>query len=78
MKNLEISLPLVNGDLMDVFDDEISGKEIIHELITDDFGAPPSYMRIQITTDSGKVVALCIPYDDTSDASVSIDDEPIL
>jgi hypothetical protein len=75
MKNFEISLPLVDGSMQDIFYDECSGKEVVHQLITDDFGAPPRSMYIQVETKTGKKVKIHIPYDDYSDASVSIDGE---
>ncbi|MBW6512509.1 MAG: hypothetical protein K0A93_10430 [Desulfuromonadaceae bacterium] len=74
MKNLEISLPLVNGKLLDTHYGEISGKNLIHEFIGDGTSPPPKRMRLQVTTESGKVVVINIPYDDNSDASIYIDD----
>ena len=75
MKNFELSLPLVDGSMLDIYYGNTSGKEIIHELITDDFGAPPRSMEITVTIESGKKVKVYIPYDNDSDASVIIDGE---
>ena len=77
MKNFELSLPLVDGSMLDVYYGEVSGKEIIHSLVGDDFGPPPVYMAIRITTKSGKNVNLHIPYDHKSDAVVLVDDEQL-
>ncbi len=73
MKNFEISLPLVNGSMYDIYYGETSGKEVIHDLISDDINPPPRSMRIEVKTESGKKVCLTIPYDEFSDASVTID-----
>ncbi len=54
MKNFELSLPLVNGSLQDIYYGDTSGVDVIHELITDDFGAPPRSMDITISLGSGK------------------------
>lgn len=75
MKNFELSLPLVNGGMYDIYYGDTSGKNVIHELITDDFGAPPRSMEITVTTESGKKVKIYIPYDHENDASVIIDGE---
>ena len=45
MKNFELSLPLVDGAMFDVYYGEVSGKEIIHSLVGDDFGLPRSIWR---------------------------------
>lgn len=38
------------------------GKELIHQLITDDWGAPPVYVDINGTKSNGSVVNIRIPY----------------
>ena len=78
MKNFELSLPLVNGELQDIFCGDVSGKEVVHELITDDFGPPPKSMDITVTTESGKKVKLVVPYDDDSNVVVLIDGEKLV
>jgi len=77
MNNFELSLPLVDGSMSDIYYGETSGIDVIHELITDDFGAPPRSMLIQIKTDSGKTVKISIPYDDSSNATVHIDNDQL-
>lgn len=77
MKNFKLSLSLVDGSLLDVYHGVISGKTVIHELITDDFSPPPIRMCMQVRTDSGKIISINIPYNDASDATVMIDGEPI-
>lgn len=77
MKNFELSLPLVNGSLFDVYYGQVSGKDLIHSFAGDDFGPPPQYMRITVSTPSGRKISLHVPYDDKSDAVAFIDDEII-
>jgi|GEM_PF-781395 len=77
MKNFVLSLPLVNGGLQDIYYGEVSGMEVIHELITDDFGAPPRSMEMTVTIESGKKVKIVIPYDHSSDAIVIVDGEKL-
>lgn len=38
------------------------GKELVHELITDDWGAPPVYVDITGTTSKGTIINVRIPY----------------
>ncbi|MCW8825452.1 MAG: hypothetical protein OQK78_03410 [Gammaproteobacteria bacterium] len=38
------------------------GKELVHELITDDWGAPPVYVEITGTTSEGENINARIPY----------------
>ena len=63
--------------MCDVYYGETSGKEVIHDLISDDTNPPPRSMRIEVKTESGKKVCLNIPYDNFSDAWVTIDGEQI-
>ena len=77
MDNLNIFLPLVDGSLMDINEGWESGKEIIHDLISDDFGPPPNRLCIEVTTESGKKVCIHVPYDESSNASVTIDGDNI-
>ncbi|MFT6901176.1 MAG: hypothetical protein ACJAXS_001365 [Colwellia sp.] len=39
------------------------GKELIHQLITDDWGAPPIVVNITGTTSKGSEVNVKIPYE---------------
>lgn len=75
MKNFEMSLPLVNGSALNVYSGDISGKAFIHEHYSDDFGAPPKWLEIVVTTESGKKAKVIIPYDNNSNAIVQIDGE---
>lgn len=77
MSNLQVYLPAVDGSEYPLHEKGESCKNAIHTLFTDDFAAPPTRMVIEVTTDSGKVVTVNIPYDHTSKASVKIDGEPI-
>ena len=75
MANVEIDLPAVDGGLYDYLSYEDSCKELIHNLWSDDYAAPPVHMRIKIKTSSGKLVQVVIPYDASDEAAVSIDGE---
>lgn len=72
MRNLEISLPLVDGGLFPL--EYSSGKELIHEMVSDDWGAPPRCMVIRSKTADGQTVEISIPYDETGAASAIIRD----
>lgn len=54
---------------------DFTGKDFIHRLISDDFGAPPRVLRIHATTSDGKKVCVRIPYDNTSGAYATVDGE---
>lgn len=40
----------------------INGKELIHSLLTDDWGAPPLYVLVTGTDQNGVVINEPIPY----------------
>jgi hypothetical protein len=74
---LTLSIPLVNGgafpdrdvddDLYEKYlslrEDGFEGKELIHELLTDDWGPPPTGIYLKGTLDDGTDVDLYIPYE---------------
>jgi hypothetical protein len=70
MKNLKVFLPLRDGSVFDL--NYANGKEMIHEMITDDWGAPPRSLVIEGTADDGKQVVISVPYTDSEEASVRI------
>lgn len=72
MQNLNIYLPLVNGGELPL--DFLNGRDLIHEMVTDDFGAPPLFLCIDAKTDDGKTVSISIPYNDSDKAVVKIID----
>lgn len=76
MSNLKVYLPAVDGSAYILQDEQDSCKEAIHTLFTDDFdfAAPPRSMVIQVTTGSGKVAKVLIPYEESKRATVKIDD----
>lgn len=71
MKNLRIYCPLVNGSAMD-FEYE-SGRHAIQELLTDDWGPPPTCLVIEARTADGRLVSISIPYDADSPAVASVE-----
>jgi hypothetical protein len=77
MSNLEVYLPAVDGSQYWLHEKGESCKNAIHTLFSDDYAAVPSRMVIQVTTVTGKVVAISIPYDHTGNATVRIDGELI-
>ena len=75
MQNLKIYLPLVDGALFPL--DYETGRELIREMVGDDWGAPPHSMVFEATMDDGRTVRICVPYSDRTEASVTIEsDEP--
>ncbi len=65
---------LVNGDVLDLGDvceatlkrlqaEGYAGRALIHELITDDWGAPPRFVEIVGKGASGDSISLRIAYD---------------
>ena len=71
MENLRIYLPLVNGSQHAL--EFATGKELIHELISDDFGPPPRSLEIEARTKDGEKVTISIPYDDSNKVFVSVE-----
>jgi hypothetical protein len=72
MKNLRIYLPLVDGSVFDLEYD--TGMQLIHEMVTDDWGAPPRSMVIEARTDDGKRVVITIPYSASAEASAQVEE----
>jgi len=73
MNNLKIYIPLTNGSRQEfVFE---SGKELIHDLFTDDWGCPPTSMNIEAVSENGVKVTISIPYDNKSKAFVKIENQ---
>jgi hypothetical protein len=72
MKNLRVYCPLVNGDQWTL--DPESGKQLIHELITDDWGAPPTGLVFEASTSDGRTVRIIVPYDDVQPARAVIEE----
>lgn len=50
------------GRLRELREQGFSGKRLVHELLTDDWGAPPRFVRISGMS-RGKVVDEVIPYE---------------
>lgn len=76
MAHLKVVARLVNGGEMDIYasadflvrlkkleDAGYSGKRLIHELITDDWGPPPNMIVISGTDDAGKRIHKILEYD---------------
>lgn len=72
---IHVSIKLVDGGLQEITEDDrfisqlkilknqgYGGKELIHQLITDDWSAPPVYIDINGTTSNGSVINIRIPY----------------
>ena len=76
MSNLEITAPLVNGDLMPYHDKGESCRSAVEMLVGDDFEAPPRSLNFTVTTASGRTVKLILPYSHEK-AIVMVDGEII-
>lgn len=77
MSNIEVYVPAADGSAYFLHEKGESCKNAIHTLFSDDFAAPPTRMVIEITTETGKIVQVNIPYNDFSKASVHVDGESI-
>lgn len=77
MSNIDVYLPAVDGSAYWPVAKGDSCKEAVHVLFTDDFAAPPHRLVIKVTTETGKVVEVSIPYDDNGKAAVRIDGESV-
>lgn len=71
MKNLRISVRLADGG--DQSFDFRNGREVVEELLSDDWAAPPSTMTITAATEDGRLVTIGIPYGDHDEVSVRIE-----
>lgn len=73
---MKVSAKLVDGGLLEYDVDagvvarlrelqraEYKGKELIHRLLTDDWGPPPILVTISGTGSDGKPVTIRLPYD---------------
>ena len=74
MKNLRISVPLVNGELLDLYSDVTTGKALIQALLTSDWGAPPRCLVFEAKAEDGRTVEISIPYDERDTVHVHIGD----
>lgn len=65
---------LVNGDMLDVGvyshsslrrlqSEGYSGRELIHALITDDWGAPPRFVKLTGRGEDDRRIEIVIPYE---------------
>ncbi|MEA9994325.1 MULTISPECIES: hypothetical protein [unclassified Pseudomonas] len=77
MSNLDVYLPAIDGSQYWLHEKGESCKNAVHTLFSDDYAAPPLRMVIEITTDTGRVVTVSIPYDHNGKASVQIDGESV-
>ena len=77
MSNIEIEAPLVDGSLMPYHETGESCRRAIELLVGDDFGAPPRSLNFTVTTPSGKIVKLIIPYSHDGRATVMLEGEAI-
>ncbi len=70
MENLKLSLPLVDGSLLPI--EFENGRDLIHRIWGDDFGAPPRALEIEAVSQSGEIVKIVVPYDERPRARVEI------
>jgi len=75
MKNLRIYFPLVDGGEYDPGYE--TGKQLIHGMVTDDWGVPPRSMVIEARTGDGKRVVISIPYSESGEVFVKVEEERI-
>lgn len=75
MTSISVSIRMVDGSLSEFAADEgflnklhalqaqgLRGKQLIHELLSDDWGPPPCVVEIHETLLDGKQIDIRIPY----------------
>jgi hypothetical protein len=72
MKNLRLSVSTVDGSLHDL--DYECGQELIEGLLSDDWAAPPKHLKIEAETGAGQIVRIFIPYSNSDEAKVTVED----
>ncbi len=75
MGYVKIYAGLINGDLMPIIEDK-SSEDIVKAFTGDDTGAPPSSVTIEVMTENGSKVRICIP-NSPADASVTVDGKKV-
>lgn len=73
MDNFRLSMSKVDGSQTD-FNDCETGRELIAELLGDDFGAPPKHLCIEADIADGKTVRIYVPYSESRKVTVKIED----
>lgn len=71
VKNLRTYCHLVDGSCQDL--DYATGKELISQLLSDDWGPPLQSFAIAAKADDGRVVTIAVPYDDSERVHVVIE-----
>lgn len=75
MKNLSIYLTLVDGGQLPL--NFSNGRELIHGMVSNDFGPPPRSLCFEVfDKDKKKAITITIPYDDRDEVFVRIIDMP--
>ncbi len=75
MTTISVSIRMVDGSLSEFASDEsllrklyalqgqgLRGKQLIHQLLSDDWGPPPLVVEIYGTSSDGKQIHVRIPY----------------
>lgn len=75
MGYVKIYAGLINGDLMPIIEDK-SSEDIVKAFTGDDTGAPPRSVTIEVMTENGSKVRICIP-NSPADASVTVDGKKV-
>ena len=77
MANITISAPLVDGSLMPYVTEDDSCREAVLFVCGDDLRPPPRCVKIEVKTESGKLIEIYIPNEVNSMVSVKVDDDVI-
>ena len=72
MKNLRVYCPLANGEQIAL--EHESGKQLIHAMVSHDWGTPPTGLVLEARTSDARTVRIVIPYDDAQGARVFIEE----
>lgn len=71
MKNLRVFLPLVDGGQLEL--DYNTGRELIHGMVSDDFGPPPHSLQLEATMEDGRRVRIGVPYNSSDKVFVAVE-----
>ena len=71
MRNLSITVRTVDGGAHDL--EYVTGRELINEMVSDDWGAPPTSLVFRGVAESGSRISITIGYDDSDEAFVEVE-----
>jgi hypothetical protein len=77
VKNFRVFAPLVTGEQMELHDCD-TGQQVIAQLFSHDWGAPPRSIVIEAIAKDGRVVRVIVPNDGLDAMTVASEDQSYL